>query len=241
MRLESLQAHLFVQSGNPMNHKFFAALVAAAAAIVGIVFHATPKTENFHDPGRRPLESKQTEAPASTAVRQASLMADEKGLADASSGDVIPDQSHAPAQYAYLPTEQKFMVEGATNLDAVQVALHQEDFSKVIESFGSDTGMDPSAQDLTQIYRALIEEQVKYSGSRLAVTGFACGLSLCAGSMRYGSHSNAFEEWIQVFFEDKRTPSYNFVDSFVGLSPEENEGRFFFSIDPTLREVRGRR
>lgn len=225
-----------------MDRKYLAVLAAAAATLAGTVFLFVRQAELAERRDALAPATGQHATRAPTAGRSTPPTAGQRHLPDASSAsDASSELRQVPPHYAYLPTEQAFMVDGATNLDAMQVALHQKDFSKVVESFGSDTGKDPSAQDLTQLYHRLIAEQVRDSGARLAITGFACGLSICAGSMRYERQSDAFEGWVGVFFADRRTPSYNFVDSFVPLNPDESEGRFFFSIDPTLREVRGRR
>lgn len=137
---------------------------------------------------------------------------------------------------AYLPTESAFLAHQGTSVsqEAVASALKSKDFDDLMLAMSSDMGGDSAAQDLTRIYRTAIERELG-PGARL--TSFACGTTLCAGSIHARGTNDAFSEWERNFGTTNGVPAYVLMTMVFDRGENYFENRFFFSTDPAANSV----
>lgn len=135
----------------------------------------------------------------------------------------------------YLPTESRFLRGESLSSKAVKSALGSDDFDEIALAFERDMSADRNAQDLTQIYRENIKEQL---GQQANLITFVCGTSLCMGSIISGGSNEPYLAWKERFFQSESTPSYVFTDMTFDYGQDSYENRFFFSNDPDSDGIR---
>lgn len=124
--------------------------------------------------------------------------------------------------------------EGALSVEQSDAVLGSDKaFGKTVREFEKDAGSRPEAQDLTAHYKQAITRSLDKDKS---LGEFACGYSLCIGSVRTAS-AEAYEAWSEQFGMDAAAPTYSFSGLSKKLGEHSYEGRFVFSTDPTARSM----
>ncbi|WP_180880372.1 hypothetical protein [Stenotrophomonas maltophilia] len=134
----------------------------------------------------------------------------------------------------YLAAESVLMQDGALSVEQSDAILTSDKvFEKTVRAFADDAGKRPEAQDLTAHYRQAIARSL---GKDESLGEFACGYSLCIGSVRIGS-AEEYEAWTEKFGLDTAAPTYSFSGLSKKLDQRNHEGRFVFSTDPAARSM----
>lgn len=133
-----------------------------------------------------------------------------------------------PAEY--LATESRFVEpNGITKTAAQQVLASSTDFSRALQDMGNEAIRNADAQDLADHYRKALSEAVGADG---AIAGFACGLSLCMGSVQTRLHVDS-EGWTGRFLDSPSIRVFGHMSA-LERKGDINESRFVFSTDPYL-------
>lgn len=134
----------------------------------------------------------------------------------------------------YLAAESAMLQDGALSVEQSDAILASDKvFEKTVRAFADDAGKRPEAQDLTAHYRQAIARSL---GKDESLGEFACGYSLCIGSVRTRS-AEAYEAWTEKFGLDAAAPTYSFSGLSKKLDQRNHEGRFVFSTDPAARSM----
>lgn len=134
----------------------------------------------------------------------------------------------------YLAAESAMMQDGALSVEQSDAILVSDKvFEKTVQAFADDAGKRPEAQDLTAHYKQAIARSL---GKNESLGEFACGYSLCIGSVRTGS-AEEYEAWTEKFGLDAAAPTYSFSGLSKKLDQRNYEGRFVFSTDPAARSM----
>lgn len=139
---------------------------------------------------------------------------------------VVPLQS----VMGLLSTEESFVdQDGISTSMAFQMLSSSENLAKAIERMTADASGSMEAQDLSRHYRSAIARAVGDNGD---IESFACGLSLCAGSVRTRT-SDEGDAWRYRFLDDSSARTYGNVSDVEDLGGVY-ETRFMFSTDPAV-------
>lgn len=142
-------------------------------------------------------------------------------------------QGIATVSSGFLATEATLVADrGVSAQVATELLSSTESLAKVIQKMERDASTSPEAQDLAKHYRSAVSRAVGTDG---AVESFACGLSVCAGSVRSRLDVDQ-DAWISRLNDDGSALMYSYVDTAerVGMV---NESRFVFSTDPALNAI----
>lgn len=126
------------------------------------------------------------------------------------------------------------MQDGALSVEQSDAILVSDKvFEKTVQAFAHDAGKRSEAQDLTAHYKQAIARSL---GKNESLGEFACGYSLCIGSVRTRS-AEEYEAWTEKFGLDAAAPTYSFSGLSKKLGQQNYEGRFVFSTDPAARSM----
>lgn len=132
----------------------------------------------------------------------------------------------------YLPAERRLLQGDHLSAAAAEAMLKSDRFIDRVREFEAEAARDRDAQDLTNAYRKQVEQALA-EGRLMA---FACGLSVCAGSIRTPS-AQAYADWSEAFASNPGAPIYSQVDYPVERAEGDYENRFVISIDPAANGV----
>lgn len=133
----------------------------------------------------------------------------------------------------FLAAESTLVADrGVSAQVATEVLSSTERFSKAIQTMERDALTSSEAQDLAVHYRSAVLRAV---GSDGAVESFACGLSVCAGSVRSRLDVDQ-DAWISRLNDDTSALTFSYVDTVERIGGF-NESRFVFSTDPALNAI----
>lgn len=154
--------------------------------------------------------------------------------ADAATSAAAGSTSRAPGEP--LPLEKFFLVDGQLSLAAAQKSMTGDRYDKHLQMLETQMATEPDAMDLAKTYQTAIAEQLRKAGADIAAQRFACGTSMCMGSIR--SQSEAWQErWWQDFIENGDTPHSISLRHAVDLGGGLYEFRFMFVSDPGVNSV----
>lgn len=138
---------------------------------------------------------------------------------------------------AALPIERSLLRNGALSVEQVGRVIQTRDFAKLVERFALESATDPLAQDMTSLQSSTLERQLDGVGH---LNGFACGLSLCAGSINIGRNIDGYQQFVDG---SNKQPSntYSYMDYLAETGDGMFEVRFIMSVDPAANGIGGRR
>lgn len=164
------------------------------------------------------------------------------GLSTGSSYDQYAykaDASHF-AKTLSLRFERQLMRNGSILYSQAYALLVSKNFATHMQEIRRQSNMDLDASEITGIYEKLISDACG-SQSTIELEALACGLSVCAGSIKtYGSNG----ELLYPLVEAALTPPgggriYSMVETSVTEQGDISEHRFVFSINPNSNSISG--
>lgn len=130
----------------------------------------------------------------------------------------------------FLRTEESFVDhDGISTSMAMQILSSGDKLAKAIERMTADASGSMEAQDLSRHYRSALARAV---GDKGDIASFACGLSICAGSVRTRTPEEG-DAWRYRFLDDSAARTYGNVSDVEDLGGVY-ETRFMFSTDPAV-------
>ncbi|GAB3368936.1 hypothetical protein GCM10027431_15230 [Lysobacter rhizosphaerae] len=145
-------------------------------------------------------------------------------------GNTAAPQPRFPA---LLSSERTLMESDSLSAAKVTQIIKTDKFDKFVDRLKSDAAADPLAQDLTLAERKRWEGKL---GDKASLGEFACGLSVCAGTIGLGGNT-AFYDGIVDDFLQNGPQGGSLLDYRVDLGNGSYEQRFVMSLDPTVRGV----
>lgn len=135
-----------------------------------------------------------------------------------------------------LPFESYLISGNSLDLQKIQSLFFSKKFDAQVDFFISQSAADSNASELSFLYRKMLEDQLKNNNIKAQIRNFACGVSICVGSLE-GAKDSEYSRWSNIFFSDPTIPSYGFTNSTIPLGPNEFEHRFAFSTDPVANSI----
>jgi hypothetical protein len=68
---------------------------------------------------------------------------------------------------------------------------------------------------------------------------FACGITICAGSIKATGEPEAWDQWMKKLDENPNAPTYVFIEASVDHDDGATQHRIVFSTDPDSNTVTG--
>lgn len=137
---------------------------------------------------------------------------------------------------SFLSAEMAVIESGGLSVDKVAPIIQTEMFSKFIDRLAAEAATDPLAQEVAVAERARLDRQLK---GQAHLREFACGLSVCAGSIYLGSNTAVYDSMVDNFITDG-TQAGTFLDHRFDLGSGKFEHRFVMSLDPEISGITGR-
>lgn len=152
----------------------------------------------------------------------------------------VPDQAPAaggtaapPRFPALLNSERTLMESDSLSAAKVTQIIKTDRFEEFVEQLGSDAAVDPLAQDLTLAERKRWEAKL---GDKAALREFACGLSVCAGTIGLGGNTAVYDGIADDFLQNGPQGG-SLLDYRVDLGNGSYQQRFVMSLDPAVHGV----
>lgn len=188
--------------------------------------------------------------PANTATDRAaatSVQADSSGLVAGVTATNSAVVAPKPAQRAHavsnntktprfadmLPSERRVIDGAGISVPKVTKVIKTDDFSKFVQGLAVESAADPLAQDLTIAERSRWESQL---GREARLKDFACGLSVCAGSIELGRNVALYDR-ISDSYLSNGTQAGSLLDYRVNRGNGNYEQRFVMSVDPAISGI----
>ncbi|RZZ83506.1 hypothetical protein [Pseudoxanthomonas winnipegensis] len=149
------------------------------------------------------------------------------------------DASHA-AKTVNLKFETQLLRNGSISYSQAYALLVSKDFATHMQEIRRQSNGDLDASEMTEVYEKLINDACE-SQSSIELETLACGLNMCAGSIRtYGSNG----ELLYPLVEATLTPPeggrmYSMVETSVTEQEDVSEHRFVFSTNPNSNSISG--
>lgn len=151
-----------------------------------------------------------------------------------------PSLPHASSTAAYLTFESAMLQGSELSFDQAMLALKGDAFDHYLSLIAQQSMRVPEAAELTDAYSRTLQAALKENPA-LSMQNFACGLSLCAGTISTGSGADAaqVEQWRQSLSLAGNTPAYSMIDVTVAGKDGRVEHRFIFSSDASINGIHG--
>ena len=209
-----------------MNKPIFVLAIAGILACMGCT--REPSGGQAEDVGRAAAAALAVDLPARV---QATNAASGNRTASHPTGN---DRAAGKPRFPALLDAEQGVVDGA-GLSVAKVAkvIRTEEFARFVQRLSSESGADPLAQDLTAAER---ERWTARLGNRAALSAFACGLTVCAGSIALGADTALYDAIAEEFLANG-TQGGSLLDYRVDLGNGDFEQRFVMSVDPAVDGV----
>jgi hypothetical protein len=135
-----------------------------------------------------------------------------------------------------LPSESLVIQSGGVSADRVGSIIRSDRFDGFVSRLAEESNKDPLAQEVAALEKKDIED---FFGDRAYLRNFACGTSVCAGTVAMGRDATIYRQFSDHFME-AGPPNASLLDFPVKLDNGEFEQRFVMSVDPDLKGVRFR-
>ena len=151
-----------------------------------------------------------------------------------------PSMAHASSATPYLAFESAMLQGSALSFDQAMLALQGDAFDHYLSLIAQQSMRVPEAAELTDAYSRTLQAALKDTPG-LSMQNFACGLSLCAGTISTASGTDAaqVEQWRQSLSLAGNTPAYSMIDVTVDGKDGRVEHRFIFSSDASINGIHG--
>jgi hypothetical protein len=127
--------------------------------------------------------------------------------------------------------EPKLGDDSGISIEQMNNFLDHAELPQSIDRFATESLADPDAAMLSRIFRSTIERTITENENRLSLSGFACGIQICIGTMAGGDPLD-YIAWRNAF---ALAPELSGIDVFAATLSEPNGAslmRFGFSVDP---------
>jgi hypothetical protein len=153
---------------------------------------------------------------------------------------VSPSTPPAANPAPYLAFESAMLQGSELSLDQAMLALKGDAFDHYLALIAQQSMRVPEAAELTDAYSRTLQAALKENPA-LSMQNFACGLSLCAGTISTGGRADAaqVEQWRQSLSLAGNTPAYSMIDVTVPGKDGRVEHRFIFSSDARINGIHG--
>lgn len=174
-------------------------------------------------------------SPEATTASPEEARANAGEVGDSESNRVASGSQGRRGPEAYLPSERMLLTDDSQSVAAqkVELTLRSEDFAEYVRRLGEEMARDREAQDLAKFYKDTIEQQL----DELQIDQFACGVSVCVGSVLDSAGNAKFDAWVKEFFNSPSTPHSSFIYLPLDRGDGVIENRFFFSSDPGVEGI----
>ncbi|WP_421567985.1 hypothetical protein [Stenotrophomonas sp. PD6] len=182
--------------------------------------HSDPSSKRITTPDGFGAAAGQRKSPNAEARPSAPLLA-------AHAGQPIPTEA-SPS--IYLASEARFIKHGGLDSDSANEVLGSSDaFSRALNEMSAAAMTSTEAQDLADLYRRALAEVIGTDG---AVVTFACGLSMCMGSVHTHPAVDS-DSWTYRFLDAPSTRIFGHLRAVERIG-NLTESRFIFSTDPDI-------
>ena len=129
-----------------------------------------------------------------------------------------------------LASERRVIEGDGLSVSRVTQVISNQGFGKFVAKLAAEAASDPLAQDLAAAERKRWETQL----AGQAVLGeFACGLSVCAGSIELGANTAVYDRIADDYLRNGTTGG-SLLDYRVERGDGTFQQRFVMSVDPTV-------
>lgn len=147
---------------------------------------------------------------------------------------VVEGGSAVPPRFPALLKTERTVVEGSgLSVAKVTSFIKTNKFDEFVSQLSSDSGVDPLAQDLTRAER---ERWVNRLGGQASLSQFACGLTVCAGSISLGANTALYDRIVDEYLKSG-SHGGSLLDYRVNLGNGNFEQRFVMSVDPKVNGI----
>lgn len=116
-------------------------------------------------------------------------------------------------------------------MDDADALVSDQDIPRVIDRFAMESAADRDADALSRIFRSAIDRSIAKADPRVRLSGFACGLQLCIGTVE-GGRALDYLAWRDVFALEPEIAGVE-VRAVTISEPDSSEiMRFIFFVDP---------
>lgn len=148
-----------------------------------------------------------------------------------------PRSTSVPAsgsRFAEMLLSERSVIDGAgISVAKVTRVIKTDDFGKFVRDLANESAADPLAQDLTALERKRWEGKL---GSEARLRHFACGLSVCAGSIALGDNVGVYDRISDDYLSNGTQPG-SLLDYRLDRGGGDYEQRFVMSVDPAVAGI----
>jgi hypothetical protein len=142
--------------------------------------------------------------------------------------------ARARPRFGTLLASEATVIEGeGLSVARVTQVITGREFPRFVEKLAAEAATDPLAQDLVAAERKRWEGKLAGRGS---LGSFACGLSVCAGSIDLGANTAAYDEIANDYLAHG-SQGGSLLDYRVDRGDGTFEQRFVMSVDPAVSGV----
>lgn len=132
-----------------------------------------------------------------------------------------------------LPSERSVIDGAGISVAKVTAVIKTDDFGKFVRDLANESAADPLAQDLTALERKRWEGKL---GGEARLRDFACGLSVCAGSIALGNNVGVYDRISDDYLSNGTQPG-SLLDYRLDRGGGDYEQRFVMSVDPAVAGI----
>lgn len=148
--------------------------------------------------------------------------------------DAVPLHAAADTRFpALLHSEKPLLEQGGLSASRVAEVIRTPAFNRLLAELEEEVARDPLAQDVTTAQRRQWE---RWREGQATLHAFACGLSLCVGTVRTGGDGSGYALAAKRFLAHG-PPGSSLGEHRVDLGNGLYEHRFVMTHDPAVKGV----
>jgi hypothetical protein len=151
------------------------------------------------------------------------------------SAEKQPDQ-RPPKRF--LAEESRLIANSQLNQDAVKAALNSPQFNDFVRKMRDEMSANAAARDVGELYIGAIKDSLLQTPG-FRINEFACGITVCAGSIEAPSDDTSWNTWTKKFDDNANAPTYVFAELPIDRGDGVIEHRIVFSTDPYSNAITG--
>ena len=212
-----------------MNRIIASAVVACMVSLCSCSGHEDSMTAVSRDT--------QTEDNASTPIKSSEFKVEATNSAIVQAAQQAIS-SQAPMQSRHqtqsnLSSESLVLQAGSVSTEKVGNLLQSERFDAFVSRLSAESNKNPLAQDVTAMEKKGLED---FFGAKANLRNFACGTSICAGTVAMGKDSSVYKAFSDNFLANGPANA-SLLDYPITLDNGDLEQRFVMSVDPGLKGI----
>jgi hypothetical protein len=138
-----------------------------------------------------------------------------------------------PHVQSNLPSESLVIQAGGVSTEKVGNLLQSGKFDAFVSRLSAESNKNPLAQDVTAMEKKGLDD---FFGEKANLRNFACGTSVCAGTVAMGKDSSVYKAFSDNFLANGPANA-SLLDYPVTLDNGDLEQRFVMSVDPNLKGI----